>query len=63
MEVHGGTDIHPAACGGHHTRANVCALKDAGTSWPVQEQVHERNCGPWKGAWAGAGLLAGLVTP
>jgi len=29
-EVHGGADIHPAACGGPHAAADGCALKEAG---------------------------------
>jgi len=33
MEFHSGADIHPAACGGPHTVAGGCALKEAVTLW------------------------------
>ncbi|GAB0209984.1 acid sphingomyelinase-like phosphodiesterase 3b [Grus japonensis] len=33
MEVNSGADIHPAACGGPHTGAGGCALKEAVTLW------------------------------
>ncbi|GAB0207045.1 epimerase family protein SDR39U1 [Grus japonensis] len=33
MEVHSGADIHPAAHGGPHKGAGVCALKEAVTPW------------------------------
>jgi len=39
-EDHAGADIHTAACGGHHTRAGGCALKEAAAHGePALEQV------------------------
>ena len=62
-EVHVGTNIHTAACGGPHTRADGCALKKAvANGGPTQEQASGRNCSLWRGAPAGAGFVAGPVT-
>ncbi|GAB0206332.1 hypothetical protein GRJ2_003178200 [Grus japonensis] len=63
MEVHGGADIHPAACGGPHAGADGCALKEAAAGGePTLEQAPGRNCSPWSKVHAGAGFLAGPVT-
>ncbi|KAK4811345.1 hypothetical protein QYF61_027574 [Mycteria americana] len=63
MEDHRGADIHSAAHGGPHAEASGYALKEAAAhEEPRQEQTPGRTCGPWRGAHAGAGFLAGPVT-
>jgi len=65
MEVHGGADTHPAACGGSYARVGGHALKEAATHRePTQE-----GASSWQklqlvdgSPQTGAGLLAGVVT-
>jgi len=63
MEVPGGTDIHPAACGGPHAVAGRCTLNEASAHRdPMLEQGPERSCGLWRGGHTGAGFLEASVT-
>ena len=53
----------PAARGGPHAGADGCPKETVTPGKPTLEQAPGRTCGPMeRGAHAGAGLLAGLVT-
>ncbi|KAK4810457.1 hypothetical protein QYF61_004237 [Mycteria americana] len=55
MEVHVRADIHTAACGGPHTRAGGCAMKEAAAHGEFMlEQTPGRNHSLWRGAHPGA---------
>jgi len=64
MDGHSRADIHTAACGGPHGGASGCTLKEAAAHGePMPEQAPGRTCVPVeRGAHAGAGFLAGLVS-
>jgi len=64
MEVHGGADIHLQPVEGTPCWSRWVPEGDCDpVGSPVLEKDPARTCGPMeRGAYAGAGLLAGLVT-
>ncbi|PKU39549.1 hypothetical protein llap_10146 [Limosa lapponica baueri] len=48
-EEHVGEDIHTTACGGHHARADGCALNELQTvEKPCRSGFILKDCSPWK---------------
>lgn len=50
MDDHRGADVYPTACGGPHSRAGACALKEVeACEEPMREQVFWEDLWPHEG--------------